>query len=211
MSKFSVLICSSSSLYSQSLVVAFEEKHNFHVIAQVDYEELIKASLQVQPDVVILKMDDPELLPTVVELKSQCPYLLPIMIVEDPNLFSILDLVNVGVRGCLPLRMLPRQIANAVELIVVAGILCLPRLNPRTALTGNGLRDREQKNIHALTSREREVLSFLGRSLSNQEIATELCLSESTIKTHLRNAFKKLKVRNRTEALAVLLGSDAIK
>lgn len=211
MNQFRVLLCSDSPLYNQSLTVAFEENHSFRVVDQVSQEDLINASLRVQPDVVILKVDDAEGLSCIVELKSQCPFLFPIMIVEDPNQFNLFDLISGGVRGCLPLRMLPRQIVNAIELIVVAGILCLPRLNPRVVNHANGGREKEQTNINALTSREREVLSFLGKSLSNQEIAASLCLSESTVKTHLRNAFKKLKVRNRTEALAVLLGSDVLK
>jgi DNA-binding CsgD family transcriptional regulator len=48
------------------------------------------------------------------------------------------------------------------------------------------------------------VIQHLSQGYSNSEIAKNLGLSESTVKSHLRNAFKKLKVRNRTEALALL-------
>ncbi len=207
MSQFRVLLCSSSMLYNQTLAVAFQQSHSFQVVGQVDYSDLLDAATGMQPDVVILRLDDADLLPAVMQLKRHCPYQLPIMIVENPNSFSMADLVKSGVRGCLPLRMLPRQIVNAVDLIVVAGILCLPRINTtitsRQQLTAN-----ETGNIQNLTPREREVLSFLGKSLSNQEIAAAMCISESTVKTHLRNSFRKLKVRNRIEALAYLLGAD---
>lgn len=209
MSKFRVLICSDSPLYSQSLAVAFEESHSFRVIDNIIIADLINASLRIQPDVVVVKLEGEELLSTLGELRNKCPFLLPVVIVEDPNRFNIFEIISSGVRGCLPLRLLPRQIVNAIELIVVAGILCLPRINPKSL--HNGEKEKDQYNVSSLTSREREVLSFLGKSYSNQEIAESLCLSESTVKTHLRNAFKKLRVRNRTEALAVLLGSDMLK
>lgn len=51
-----------------------------------------------------------------------------------------------------------------------------------------------------LTMREREVLALLALGLSNAEIASELYLSADTVKTHIRRLFKKLGVRNRTQA-----------
>lgn len=53
-----------------------------------------------------------------------------------------------------------------------------------------------------LTSRERQVLSLAARGLSNQEIATEMYLSTSTIKSHLTHVFAKLNVANRKQAVA---------
>jgi LuxR family maltose regulon positive regulatory protein len=54
-----------------------------------------------------------------------------------------------------------------------------------------------------LTTREQEVLGLIRRGLSNREIATTLWISESTTKVHVRNIFRKLGVRTRTEAAAV--------
>lgn len=51
-----------------------------------------------------------------------------------------------------------------------------------------------------LTEREREVLALLARGLSNSQIASELCVSTDTVKTHVRKVFSKLDVSNRTQA-----------
>lgn len=209
MSQFTVLLCSDLPLYSHSLSVAFNENNIFRVIENVSYDQLIDASIRLQPDVVVIKINDQEALPLLAELKGNCPMILQVAIVDDPGHFDMMDFINWGVRGCVPMRLLPRQIVNAVELIVVAGLLCLPRINPRSnSFNGNGMLDKNIETIGTLTSREREVLNLLCRSFSNQEIAESLCLSESTVKTHLRNVFRKLRVRNRSEAIAVLYGSD---
>ncbi len=200
------MLCGDSPQYTQSLSVAFNENYAFKVVDNVSSAESIHAALRLQPDVVLWKMEDAGLISAVTELKTQCPLVLPVVIVEDPNKFDILQLVKSDIRGCLPLRLLPVQIVNAVELIVHAGIICLPRIGPEHL--NNVLENKESFNRSSLTGREREVLSLLSESCSNQEIAATLCLSESTVKSHLSNAFKKLNVRNRTEALRVLFSND---
>lgn len=57
----------------------------------------------------------------------------------------------------------------------------------------------------AFSHRERQVLSFVSRGLTNAQIAEKLFLSESTIKSHLSSAFSKFGVRSRKEAAALFL------
>jgi two-component system NarL family response regulator len=53
----------------------------------------------------------------------------------------------------------------------------------------------------ALTSRELDVLKLLAKGRSNKEIGSDLFISESTVKSHVRSMFRKLHVRSRTEAI----------
>jgi DNA-binding NarL/FixJ family response regulator len=57
----------------------------------------------------------------------------------------------------------------------------------------------------AFSHRERQVLSFVARGLTNAQIADELFLSESTVKSHLSSAFDKFGVRSRKEAAALFI------
>ncbi|MGD9579879.1 MAG: LuxR C-terminal-related transcriptional regulator [Vampirovibrionia bacterium] len=54
-----------------------------------------------------------------------------------------------------------------------------------------------------LTVRERTILNMIARGFSNIDISEKLCLSNLTVKTHVKNLFKKLGVSNRTEAILV--------
>ena len=66
------------------------------------------------------------------------------------------------------------------------------------------------EEIQPLTLKEKEILSKVTKGMSNQEIADELCVKDVTVKTHLNNIFKKLKVTNRTQAVLVAMQIDLI-
>jgi len=64
-----------------------------------------------------------------------------------------------------------------------------------------------QQAAVSLTTREKSVITSLKRGTSNKVIASELKMSESTVKVHIRNIMKKMKVRNRTEVVSRVLGA----
>jgi DNA-binding NarL/FixJ family response regulator len=67
------------------------------------------------------------------------------------------------------------------------------------------------ETIQPLTEREQEILTLLATGRSNREIAEFLVVSELTVKTHLKNLFKKLKVSSRTQAIVVGLQHHLIR
>jgi DNA-binding NarL/FixJ family response regulator len=99
-----------------------------------------------------------------------------------------------GADGFVHAGMDPAQVLSAVE-VVQRGELAAPRQLLRYLLHQN-----EKPEIGDLSARGREILVLVVEGLSNAEIAGRLYLSESTIKQHLRTAYKVLGVHNRTEA-----------
>jgi DNA-binding NarL/FixJ family response regulator len=66
-------------------------------------------------------------------------------------------------------------------------------------------------SAESLTDRELEVLTLLARGQSNKEISANLSISDSTLKSHLRNIFTKLNVLSRTEAIAAASRQGLVK
>src|SRR5215210_5096853 len=99
-----------------------------------------------------------------------------------------------GADGFVHAAMAPAQVQRAVE-VVQKGELAAPR-----QLLGYLLGQNVNPKIEYLSVRGREILEMVVEGLSNAEMAGRLYLSESTIKQHLRRAYKVLGVRNRTEA-----------
>jgi DNA-binding NarL/FixJ family response regulator len=108
--------------------------------------------------------------------------------------------LRLGARGLVHAGMELDQIARAVE-VAARGEIVAPR-----KLLELLLANEEPVNLDALTPRQREILGLVAEGLSNAETAKRLFLSESTVKQHLRAAYKVLGVKNRKEAAKLISG-----
>jgi two-component system response regulator DesR len=99
-----------------------------------------------------------------------------------------------GVRGYLLLGCSPEELYDGIRSVYQGGVALGPRVASRIA---------ENMKQQALTAREQSVLRQLTLGLSNKQIGAKFALAEGTIKTHIKAIFGKLKVRSRTQAIAI--------
>jgi DNA-binding NarL/FixJ family response regulator len=106
-------------------------------------------------------------------------------------------------RGFLHAAMSPEQVVRALS-VALRGEVVVPR-----ELFKELLREDPPVDLSSvLGPRKQEILELVTKGLSNAEIARHLYLSESTVKQHLRGAYKALGVKNRTEAAKVFRRSN---
>jgi DNA-binding NarL/FixJ family response regulator len=110
--------------------------------------------------------------------------------------------LRAGANGYIHAGMRPEHISRAVE-VAARGELVVPRKLLEFMLTSE-----EPADLQMLSARQREVLGLVVEGLSNAEIGKRLYLSESTIKQHLRAAYKLLGVKNRNEAAKLIRDSS---
>ena len=104
------------------------------------------------------------------------------------------DALRAGASGFVHAGMTPDQLLRAVA-VATEGELVAPR-----ELLGYLLDQDGPSNLDDLSARQMEILGYVAEGLSNAEIARRLFLSESTVKQHLRAAYKLIGASNRTEA-----------
>lgn len=175
------------SVVSAGLVRALEKRATVH--------QGLKPPRDV-PSCIILCANSREDLSERVEFYQELSQGAPPVVVFSPQLDLPLarDALQAGASGFVHAEMMPDQLLRAVA-VAAKGELVAPRELLRYVLT-----DDQSGDLAALSARQREILGYVVEGLSNAEIGRRLYLSESTIKQHLRAAYKLLGVSNRTEA-----------
>ncbi|MEA2253606.1 MAG: hypothetical protein QOI62_2940 [Solirubrobacteraceae bacterium] len=118
-----------------------------------------------------------------------------VLVVREGALSDLRHVLDAGVDGVVLEPALGRTLALVVR-SVCAGHVSVPR----------GMR--HGVDLPALSFRERQILGLVVAGLTNDEIAGRLYLAETTVKGHLTSAFRRLGVRSRREAVALILSAD---
>ena len=113
------------------------------------------------------------------------------------------EALRAGVAGFIVKASPSHELVAAVRAVAAGEAFLSPSVARRVvqAMVRGGIRlSRRQAELDALTDREREVLDCLARGLSNSEIARELDVRETTVRTHVGHVLMKLNLRDRTQA-----------
>ncbi|WP_067491550.1 response regulator transcription factor [Actinomadura hibisca] len=119
-----------------------------------------------------------------------------------------------GAAGFLLKDVTPEHLVAAVRTVHAGATLLAPAITTRLVerhLAAGAAPRVAMNDPSALTARETEVLTLVGRGLSNLEIAARLTLSEATVKTHVSAVFAKLGLRTRAQAVVAAYESGLVK
>jgi DNA-binding NarL/FixJ family response regulator len=174
-----------------------------------DGTEAVAAARTLRPDVVLMDirmpgMDGLQAARYVLEQQPDCRVIMLTTFDLDRYVYTALTL---GASGFLLKDVTPAHLAAAVRLVNTGDALLAPsitrRLVERFAAGDQSPAEGVHRDLAALTTREREVLTLMGRGLSNTELAQRLTLSEATVKTHVVRIFAKLDLRDRAQAVVL--------
>jgi DNA-binding NarL/FixJ family response regulator len=121
--------------------------------------------------------------------------------------------LRAGARGFLLKDAGPALLVQAINAAANGDALIAPNITTRLlkAFAGTGPAAPLPQPVEALTSREEEVLGTVARGLTNNEIADELHISLSTVKTHVAALMAKLGTRNRVEIAIWAYETDRVR
>jgi len=120
----------------------------------------------------------------------------PVLIVcEQASARTVRAALGAGIAGLLTREDLGRALEPSLH-AVLAGQVCVPDAH------------RHELNPPALSAREKQILGLVVMGYMNAQIARQLFLAESTVKSHLSSAFAKLGVRSRNEAVSIILDPE---
>jgi DNA-binding NarL/FixJ family response regulator len=168
-----------------------------------DGVEGVERALVLRPDVILMDLQMPRLsgvgaIQALREQWTDARVLILTTFAQDEHLFEAL---RAGARGYLLKDAGPEELAAAIKTVHEGGSLVQPVMASRLLDRFGELATRERLP-EALTGREVEVLRLVAEGARNREIAERLVVSEKTVKYHLGQAYAKLAVTGRAEAVA---------
>ena len=202
-----VLVVDDEALVRSGLRMILEAQAGVQVVGEAsDGAAAIEAIREAEVDVVLLdiRMAGVGGLQAARLLAAQGPAAPRVLIITTFDLDEhIEEALSAGVSGFIVKSASPEELVAAVRAVAGGEAFLSPSVTRRVvrAFARRGIRlAREPGELATLTDRERQVLSCLARGLSNQEIAGELAIRETTVRTHVGHVLMKLNVRDRTQA-----------
>lgn len=199
--KISVFIADDHPVVRQGLASFLNLQPDIELVGEAaDGREAVDMVLDLMPDVVLMDLAMPVVdgIEAIRRIRARSPSTKVIALTsfsEEARLFAA---VKAGAAGYLLKDTDPAEIVKGIRMVSNGEALISPAAAAK--LMQEFAEGSADKTAEPLTTREIEVLRLIARGLSNREIATELVLSEKTVKTHVSNILAKLHLADRTQA-----------
>jgi DNA-binding NarL/FixJ family response regulator len=159
-----------------------------------------------RPDVVLMDVRMPDLdgISATRELLAAFPEVKVVILTTFEQDDYIFGALSAGASGFLLKRTRPEELIAAIHTIAAGDSLLSPSVTSRVIerMAGQPAPDAARDSrVDELTPRETEVLELVARGRSNAEIAADLVIEESTVKTHVKRILAKLGARDRVQAV----------
>jgi DNA-binding NarL/FixJ family response regulator len=212
-----VLICDDQALVRGGFRAILGTQSDIEVVGEAENgAEAVALAERRRPDVVLMDirmpvLDGVEATRRLVAVGSPARILVLTTFDLDEYVHAA---IRAGASGFLLKDVTPAKLLEAIRVVAGGDALLAPtvtrRLLERFATT-LPVGDHSRETLAELTSRETEVLRLLAGGLSNAEIASELVVSEATVKTHVSSLLRKLGLRDRVQAVIVAYESGLVR
>ena len=172
-------------------------------------EEAILGIPREPPQVAVVDINLPGItgIDCVSQLKRQCPEMQVLMLTTYEETELIFSSLRAGANGYLLKNMPADELVQAV-VDVCAGGAPMSMQIARKVVAHFHKRRSGASELSQLTPRENEILQLLAKGRLYKEIASQLGISMSTVRTHIHSVYEKLHVQSRTEAVVKFLGRE---
>jgi len=200
--KIRIVVVDDHALFRRGLVSLLSEMDDFQVVGEApNGTEALKIIADQRPDIVLLDINMPEMggvdtLSALRKAKIDSQVLMLTISQHEEDLFGS---IRAGASGYLLKNAEPDTLHKTILDVVAGKSVLAPEI---TEQVFRMVRSGQVESSSILSEREVEVLRVLAQGYTTAQTASELVISENTVKTHVRHILNKLEVGNRAEAVA---------
>ncbi len=209
-----VLIADDQALVRAGFRMVLEAEDDIAVVGEASNgEQAVHGAQRLKPDVVLMDIRMPEL-DGIAATRQIAPGPARVLILTTFDLDEyVYDALGAGASGFLLKDSPPEQLVNAIRVVAGGEALLAPSITSRLieqfARTRTGALT-PPPGLDELTARELEVFKLVARGLSNAEIAAQLVVGDTTVKTHVARLLAKLGLRDRVQAVVLAYESGLV-
>ena len=215
-----ILLVDDQALVRAGFRMILDAEPDMEVVGEAgDGREAVDQVRLLRPDVVLMDIRMPELdgLEAARRILStngaEAPKILMLTTFDLDE--YVYEALRAGASGFLLKDTPPEQLVSAIHVIAQGEALLSPSITRRVIsefVKGTGPKPQAQfPRLQDLTARELEVMKAIARGLSNAEIAKELFVSETTVKTHVARILMKLGLRDRVQAVVLAYEAGVVQ
>jgi DNA-binding NarL/FixJ family response regulator len=213
-----VLVADDQALVRGGFRLMIDAQPDMTVVGEAaDGATAVSMAAELAPDVVLMDIRMPGIdgLEATRRLLASAPSGVRVLVLTTFDLDEyVYEAVRAGASGFLVKDIAPADLATGVRTVAAGDALLAPSV-VRRLMEDFARRPppgtRTPDGLAVLTDREREVLTLIGRGRSNDEIAAELFISGTTVRTHVTHVLQKLDLRDRVHAVVLAYESGLIR
>ena len=209
-----ILIADDHPVVREGLIAMIRREPDFMVVGEaINGLEAVNKAKELKPDVVLMDLRMPELdgveaIRQVSAVEPNTKFIILTTYSDDEYIFRGIE---VGARAYL-LKDAPREdLFKAIRAVYRGESLIQPVVAYKVLDRFAALSRQAQAPAEVLSEREIEVLRLMAKGYANKEIAAQLHITDSTVKTHVSSIFQKLNAKDRTEAVMQAVKRGIIK
>jgi len=198
-----VLLVDDHKLFRSGVKALLARQTDIEVVGEAsDGLDGVQQARQLRPDVILLDLHMPGVSgrEAVRTLSEELPETRVLMLTVSEDAEDLLDTLHAGAAGYLLKNIDAEYFVDAIRRAAAGDSVVSPEMTGKlvAGLKRKAAAPPPDKDL--LSAREREILAALARGASNKELAREFELAESTVKIHVQNILRKLKLSSRVQA-----------
>lgn len=205
MKQYRVLIADDHFLARNAIRSLLEGDKSFIIVGEASNgEEAFKFCEKLQPDLILMDINMPNCdgLEATHRIKLVFPRILIVILSVSHDVANLFKAIQFGAQGYLLKNMQPDDWVSYLHTLLGEDTEISQEMAGRLFYRFHAGQIPDEPNPDILTSRERDILAWVGTGKTNKQIAESLIITENTVKNHIKSILEKLYLENRVQLAA---------